>query len=486
MGSTRACSFLAASWIVDPQEFHKANRLLVPRGPDLTSVHHTHGWTLAHNLLSLTGSWTPQPLFSSDGSFATLFNGEIYNYQELARSLGMVQVVSDGYVILPAYRAYGRRAMQHFRGEFAVVIIDYRTQTLTIASDVFSTKPLWYAVWSAETDSGMQQRIAVSTYESGIIGLGAPKSAVRMQPANRITVLSLDKSDPSKFGSTTSRLHVHRFDLQQYKTDTLDWEAAFERAVQTRAPPGRQVYVGLSSGYDSGAIALALGRSALNFTALSIMGSERVSVMHKRLRMPYVTPAVLNMSDATVAAEQTFLRGNCENFQFLPPHGESSVHNHEQPAALSYIARHARSLGAKIVLAGNGADEVMSDYGRGGKSLYPTVPNHCSICGHYPANLSAVFPWRNFYGGTQTTWLMSSEYTGGCSGLETRYPFLDTDVVQEFLWLAADVKNAKYKGPLSDYLQRHDYPVALSTKVGLHARAGKHNERDVPNITRSP
>ena len=60
------------------------------------------------------------------------------------------------------------------------------------------------------------------------------------------------------------------------------------------------------------------------------------------------------------------------------------------------------------------------------------------------------------------------EYIGGYYGIETRYPFLDKDVVQEFLWLSHDLKNKNYKAPLKKYLEILKYPFDLNKKKGLY------------------
>ena len=52
----------------------------------------------------------------------------------------------------------------------------------------------------------------------------------------------------------------------------------------------------------------------------------------------------------------------------------------------------------------------------------------------------------------------------GAYGVEGRYPFLDRQVVQEFLWLDVEIKNAKYKSVIGDYLRKHKYPLELVAK----------------------
>jgi len=81
-----------------------------------------------------------------------------------------------------------------------------------------------------------------------------------------------------------------------------------------------------------------------------------------------------------------------------------------------------------IYLSGAGADEIISDYSRNGVPIYDA--QHSGFNGVFPANLSTIFPWGNFYFGSQRAFLMKEELTSGAHGVEGRYPFLDPHVVQ--------------------------------------------------------
>merc|ERR1712216_463743 len=78
--------------------------------------------------------------------------------------------------------------------------------------------------------------------------------------------------------------------------------------------------------------------------------------------------------------------------------------------------------------------------------------------------------WTNFYGNALRNYLNKDEYVSGAFGIEGRYPFLDKEVVQEYLWLSASVKNSRYKRPIADYLEKYGYPFAEGgPKVGFNA-----------------
>ena len=121
------------------------------RGPDEGGFHFEPGVGLAHRRLSIIDLSTgQQPLFNEDGSVAVVFNGEIYNFQELVpelQALGHVfHTHSDTEVIVHAWEAWGEGCVHRFRGMFAFALWDRNRETLFLARDRFGVKPLFYAL----------------------------------------------------------------------------------------------------------------------------------------------------------------------------------------------------------------------------------------------------------------------------------------------------------------------------------------------------
>ena len=218
---------------------------------------------------------------------------------------------------------------------------------------------------------------------------------------------------------------------------------------------------------------LALRQQAVPFLAYSIPGTENASVVAARsAACAGVAETVAITSVAERFQKQlAFLQTACEPFRYWsveePYRGQRRgklVSEDNAAVGLSTILTESRPTGGLIYLSGSGADEILSDYAIDGDPVF------CHSCfrGVFPRNLSTVFPWCSFYKGTQRNYLMKEELVAGAHGVEGRYPFLDPKVVQEYLWLSADVKNSEYKRPVADYLRAFGFPNAWKQKIGFN------------------
>lgn len=138
------------------REFSRAllqtiNDIQQHRGPDEAGLYLEPGLALGHRRLSIIDLATgQQPLFNADGSVGVVFNGEIYNYQELVpelQALGYTfRTRSDTEVIVHGWQAWGEACVSRFRGMFAFAVWDCNKDTLFLARDRMGVKPLHYAL----------------------------------------------------------------------------------------------------------------------------------------------------------------------------------------------------------------------------------------------------------------------------------------------------------------------------------------------------
>ena len=129
----------------------RMNDAIAHRGPDGDGLHLEPGVALCHRRLAIIDLATgQQPLYNEDGSVVVVYNGEIYNYQQLIPELQALghsfHTRSDTEVIVHAWEAWGERCVERFRGMFAFALWDRNRETLFMARDRLGVKPLHYAL----------------------------------------------------------------------------------------------------------------------------------------------------------------------------------------------------------------------------------------------------------------------------------------------------------------------------------------------------
>lgn len=141
------CGFIGRA---DDAPLERMRDALAHRGPDERGSYSNESVHLAHRRLSVVDlKQGQQPFQSEDGMLVVVFNGEIYNHDELRSTLERrghaYRTESDTESIIHAYREYGERCPEHLDGMFAFVLFDKRKRTLFGARDRFGKKPLFYS-----------------------------------------------------------------------------------------------------------------------------------------------------------------------------------------------------------------------------------------------------------------------------------------------------------------------------------------------------
>lgn len=164
----------------DAQVLKNMCDIMAHRGPDGEGAYLANGVALGHrrlSLIDLEGGYQPMvrksnhhvselinagqalgtnkkpndiPVVSQNGEYAIVFNGEIYNYRDLAAVLKaegwVLKTTSDTEVLLTGYIAWGEKVLDRIRGMFAFAIWDEQKQILFCARDFFGIKPFYYTV----------------------------------------------------------------------------------------------------------------------------------------------------------------------------------------------------------------------------------------------------------------------------------------------------------------------------------------------------
>lgn len=441
------CSFIFSN--KKSEDLEKINFYTKFRGPDYTSVKKINNFLFLHNLLSITGDFTIQPFI--DGDIVCIYNGEIYNHKDFG------DFKTDGEVIIQMYKKFGFEFVKHIDGEFAIVLVDFNKNKAIFSSDVFKTKPIFYSCG--------ENNLGCASYSTPLIQLGHT-NVEKMKP-NKALVFDLIKMD------VINEINIHEFDLNQHKKDVHDWVFAFEKSIEKRAKNVREkVFIGLSGGYDSGAICCELLKQNIYFKAYSVIGSENQNVLNQRfdlLKNKAELQQLTKKPDEIRPAHQ-YIKDNTENFMYVTHSNSSDYNEYYLPLVedngarhLSHVCKHAINDGKKILISGQGADEIFSDYGFNGEKKY----KHSNFGGKFPNDLNTIYPWPSFFNSSMESYLAKEEYVAGSYGIEARYPFLDLKVIQEFLWLKPEIKNSHYKSVLFYYLSNNKFPFTKDEKIGF-------------------
>jgi asparagine synthase (glutamine-hydrolysing) len=149
-------------------DLFKMTKALSHRGPDAEGFYFSEEIGLGHRRLSILdlSASANQPMFSHDKRYIMAYNGEVYNYREIASEVGgNFKTRSDTEVILEAFVKYGPDFVHHLNGMFAIAIYDTRERELFVFRDRLGIKPLYYFyngndfAFASETKSLLQLNI---------------------------------------------------------------------------------------------------------------------------------------------------------------------------------------------------------------------------------------------------------------------------------------------------------------------------------------
>lgn len=143
--------FFSFNNVFTEEELHNMTDVLAHRGPDASGYYSDRICSLGHRRLSIIdlSNAANQPMHSADDRYVMVYNGEVYNYQEIASELKLhykteFKTSSDSEVILEAYARYGADFLQKMNGMFALAIYDKEKKELFVCRDRIGIKPLYY------------------------------------------------------------------------------------------------------------------------------------------------------------------------------------------------------------------------------------------------------------------------------------------------------------------------------------------------------
>ncbi len=344
------------------------------RGPDGEGMWAEGGIGLGHRRLAIIDPATgAQPMVSACGRYAISYNGELYNYRELKQLLAAdrpFRTSSDTEVLLAAFAKWGTGCFEKLNGIFAVAIYDRNERLLYLARDLFGVKPLYHASRGGAFYFASEMK-ALLAADPGLARLSrkglaaalewryfpAPltpfEGIAKLRPGHYLTVGSNGAANETRYAPPPAAPWDGGHDEALERLHRLT-ENAVRRQMVADVPVG----VLLSGGVDSALVAsFAVEHASSKMTAFTV-GFEG-NFEKNEVKAAAETAALLGLVHETVTVAPRDFTGLMERL----------VWHLEEPTATTsavplFLLSEQIARTHKVVLSGQGADELWGGYQR--------------------------------------------------------------------------------------------------------------------------
>jgi asparagine synthase (glutamine-hydrolysing) len=351
--------------------------MLRHRGPDESGIYVDRDICLGHARLSILGLETGiQPISNHDESLWIVYNGEVFNYLELQEDLMRkgyrFTTGTDTEVVLAMYQEYGRDCLTHFNGQFAIAIWDTRKKELFLARDRVGIRPLFYTRQNGKFSFASEIKAIfadpeivraidaeslsqIFTFWTTITPKTAFKDIFELPPGHFMTVGERGVSTPQSYWSIP------------YATPDQRWQGSFAEAkeelkglltdaVRLRLRADVPVGAYLSGGLDSSILTALISNNFDNhLRTFSLSFQEN----------PFDESVYQNEMVRHLGTEHS---GICVSNQQIRDNFSKVVWQCEKPllragpVPLFSLSKLVRDSKFKVVLTGEGADEIFGGY----------------------------------------------------------------------------------------------------------------------------
>ena len=272
------CGICGFSW-QDETLIRRMTNQMVHRGPDQEGFFCTEGMSLGFRRLSIIdlSAHGSQPMFNEDKTISLVFNGEIYNFQELRKELQakghQFASLTDTEVILHGYEEYGADVVTHLRGMFAFGLYDTVNKRLLLARDRVGIKPLYYTqrgdklVFASEIksileDSGVERTVnhqALYDY-LGFEFVPSPQTmfaGIHKLPAGHLLIFENGQANVRRYWDLSFR---QQEPMVRYEEAVEQLRFHLDTAVKSHLVSDVPLGVFLSGGLDSSCIVALMRR----------------------------------------------------------------------------------------------------------------------------------------------------------------------------------------------------------------------------------
>jgi asparagine synthase (glutamine-hydrolysing) len=357
------------------------------RGPDGFGIQKVadSGVGFTHTRLSiidLVESRARQPFISEDGNILIAHNGEFYDYQRIRANLSAkgykFRTKSDSEILIHLYREYGfEKALEHLRGEFAFALYDKKKDVLFLARDRFGIKPQYWSI-SPQGDFIFGSEVKVVMAHPDIprkmSGFGAFHQLIQVMEPGKTAFEGIEQVKPGHYIKITREknknlkvqskkywdINFPREKERDLSVSESDWvervREGLLKAVELRLNADVPVGCYLSGGIDSCSILGLASAIRQDPVKAFTIGFDNDS---------YDESSIAKRMSNSVGADQDILRLSAghlyDHFEETHWYTERTIYN-TLGVAKYLMSRHVRNSEYKVVLTGEGSDELFSGY----------------------------------------------------------------------------------------------------------------------------
>ncbi len=350
-----------------------------------------------------------QPISSNDGRYSIVFNGEIYNYKDLQEELikkgYKFNTDSDTEVLVNGYAAWGPDLLQKLIGMFAFFIFDKEQKSFFAARDLLGVKPLYWAQNEETYYFGSEIK--------SLSQLDEVKEVKLFPPAHYMKDGKL-----TQYWKIPTKINYEI--LENEATEEI--RKLFDDAIRIRVQTDLPIAVYMSGGIDSTAVLATAAKYHNDVTAI-IVGNDESS--DKKIAIKYCEENKIKYVVKVPPTEA----GLVKDIPWAIRTSESFEPNMVRQVTLShYIALAAAEKGFKIILCGEGSDEIFAGY-----------PEFTQLESSQKIEERII----KFLSDLHRTQLQRVDRTSMAFTTEVREPFLDKHLVEYVLRISSDFKVKK-------------------------------------------
>jgi asparagine synthase (glutamine-hydrolysing) len=360
-----------------PGKLYKMNTLVTHRGPDAEGFYNDPHYHLAMKRLSIVDiKHGSQPISNNNRSIIVLFNGEIYNYQNLKKYLEIdfnitFETNSDVEVILKLYEVLGTECLQKIEGMYAICILDKNIDTLYLIRDRYGKKPIYYYQNKSENYIEFASEFNVINLHNKGKSLSA--EALNWYFSNKTTLTStsvnkfIKKVNPGcyiaikkKTKVTETKYYSHKSVVSKQKFNEVDLVRNINdlliASVKKRLIGEVEIGAFLSGGLDSSLIVAILSKlSNLPIRTYSLVYNKDINEKENDRKFANLVSRSFNTRHQEILLTPELLASELKNIVKAYGEPNSSVLS-------NWFVSKEMGKDIKVALSGDGADELFGSY----------------------------------------------------------------------------------------------------------------------------